>query len=233
LFFSIGSLSYSDSSIDWFSCSVLNTYFDHPKSKRWISTTVEAIFVILSRIDVPFKRQSAARRFVFLFVLVVELWFLKVDLGIQCYFSLFYWLFKEKFNIFVTVGSYNAIFWTSTKKAKFFVWIPSLYFYSGRLWRYSVWSLHCSILASKDSVFKAQLSIAITRLTAKCFTSKFAASQFFTSSSGVPSFISLLTSPIEVLSFKSKPQYQGLARGWFIGSACPDPIPLPPAAFFV
>jgi len=159
--------------------------------------------------------------------------FPKVDLRILRYFPLFYWLFKEKLNIFVTFGSYRAIFWASTEKAKFFVRIPSFYFYSGRLRRYSVWSLHCSILASKDSVFKAQLSFAITRLTVKCFTSKFAASQFFLRSSGVPSFISLLTSPIEVLSFKSKPQYQGLARGWFIGSACPDPTSLPPAAFFV
>jgi len=146
---------------------------------------------------------------------------------------LFYWLFKEKFNISVTIGSGNVIFWALKEKAKFFVWILNLYFYSGRLWRYSVWSLHCSILALKDSVFKAQLAFAITWFTANCFTSKFAASQFFTRSSGVPSFISLLTSPIEILSFKSKSQFQGIARGWFIGSTCPDPIPLPPAAFFV
>jgi len=73
LFFSVGSLSYNNSSIDWFSCSVLNTYFDHPKSKRWISTTVKAILVVLLRIDGPFKRKSAARGFVFLFILVVEL----------------------------------------------------------------------------------------------------------------------------------------------------------------
>jgi len=85
----------------------------------------------------------------------------------------------------------------------------------------------------KTLFFKAQLSIAVTRLTAKCFTSKFAASQFVTRSSRVPSFISLPTSPIEILSFKSKSQSQGLARGWFIGSACPDPTSLPPAAFFV
>ena len=80
--------------------------------------------------------------------------FPKVDLGILRYFPLFYWLFKEKLNIFITFGSYRAIFWTSTEKAKFFVTIPSLYFYSGRLRRYSVWSLHCSILALKDSVFQ-------------------------------------------------------------------------------
>ena len=73
LFFSIGSLSYSGSSIDWFFCSVSNTYFDHPESKRWISTTVQTILVNLSRVDASLKRKSAARRFAFLFVLVVEL----------------------------------------------------------------------------------------------------------------------------------------------------------------
>jgi len=73
LFFSVGSLSYNDSSIDWFSCSVSNTYFDHPKSKRWISTTVQAILVVLLRIDGPLKRKSAARKFAFLFRIVVEL----------------------------------------------------------------------------------------------------------------------------------------------------------------
>jgi len=234
LFFSVGSLSYSDSSIDWFSCSVSNTYFDTPKSKRWVSTTVQAILVVLSRVDASFNRKSAARKLAFLFVLVVELCFLKVDCWIILHFPLFYWLFKEKFNISVTIGSGNVIFWALKEKAKFFVWIPSLCFYSGRLWRYSIWSLHCSILASKDSVFKAQFSFAITRLTVKCLTSKFAESQFVTRSSGVvPSFISLLTSPTEILSFELKSQFQGLAHGWFIGSACPDTIPLPPAAFFV
>ncbi len=88
-------------------------------------------------------------------------------------------------------------------------------------------------LTSKDSVFKTQLSFAITQPTAKCFTLKFAASQFFTRSSGVLSLIFLLTSPIEILSLKLKSQFQGLACGWFIGSTCPDPIPLPPVAFFV
>jgi len=83
---SVGSLSYSDSSIDWFFCSVSNTYFDHQTSKRWISTTVQAILIIFSCIDGQLKCQFAARRFVFLFVLVVELWFFKVDLGIQHYF---------------------------------------------------------------------------------------------------------------------------------------------------
>jgi len=73
LFFSAGSLSYNDSNIDWFSCSVSNTYFDHPKSKRWISTTVQAILVVLLRIDGPLKRKSAARKFAFLFRIVVEL----------------------------------------------------------------------------------------------------------------------------------------------------------------
>jgi len=73
LFFSVGSLSYNDSSIDWFFCSVSNTYFDHPKSKRWISTTVQAILVILLRKDGPSKLKFAASKFVFLFILVVEL----------------------------------------------------------------------------------------------------------------------------------------------------------------
>jgi len=154
----IQSLSYSDSSIDWFVCTVSTTYFDYLKSKCWISMTVQAILVILSRIDGLLKRKSAARIFVFLFILVVELCVFKVNLGILRYFSLFYWLFKEKFNIFVTVGSDNTIFSASTYKAKLFVWIPSWYFYSERLWRYSVWSLHCSILASKDCVFKSQLA---------------------------------------------------------------------------
>jgi len=166
-------------------------------------------------------------------VLLSSCEFSKSAFGIYCIFPVFYHLFKEKFDIFVTVKSDSAIFWASTEKAKFFVRIPSLYFYSGRLRRYSVWSLHCSSLASKDSVFKAQLSIAVTRLTAKCFISKFAASQFVTRSSSVPSFISLPTSPIEILSFKSKSQSQGLARGWFIGPACPDPTSLPPAAFLL
>jgi len=128
-------------------------------------------------------------------VLLSSCEFSKSAFGIYCIFPVFYHLFKEKFDIFVTVKSDSAIFWASTEKAKFFVRIPSLYFYSGRLRRYSVWSLHCSSLASKDSVFKAQLSIAVTRLTAKCFISKFAASQFVTRSSSVPSLFLYLQVP--------------------------------------
>jgi len=131
----IDSLSNCVPNIDRVFRRVLNTYFDHPESKRWISTTTQAFFLILLRIDGPFKRQSAARNFAILFVLVVELWFFKLYLGILRYFPPFYWLFKVKFNILVTVGCDHAIFWASTEKANCFVWIPSLYFYSIRLLR--------------------------------------------------------------------------------------------------
>jgi len=191
-------------------------------------------FLLFFRVPtVRFKCKSAARRFVFFFFFFVELCVFKIYLGILRYFSLFYWLFKEKFNIFVTIKSDKVIFWASTEKAKFVVWIQICIFIPDGC-RDTVFGAYTVLfLTSKDSVFKTQLSFAITRPTAKCFTSKFAASQFFTRSSGVPSFISLLTSPIEILSFKSKSQFQGIACGWFIGSACPDPISLPPAAFFV
>ena len=65
--------SYSVSSIGLVFRSVVDTYFDYLKSKRWISTTVQEILVVLSLVDGPLKLKFAAIRFVFLFVLVVKL----------------------------------------------------------------------------------------------------------------------------------------------------------------
>ncbi len=69
----IGSLSNCVSSIGRVFRSVVDTHFDYPESKRWISTTVQAILVILSRVDASFNRKSAATRFAVLFCFLVEL----------------------------------------------------------------------------------------------------------------------------------------------------------------
>jgi len=159
LFFFFESLSNSVSSIGLVFRSVVDTYFDYLKSNCLISTTVWENLAILLCVNASLKQKFAARSFAFLFYLVAKLWFFKANPGILLYFPLFYWLFKGKFDIFVTVYIGNFIFWGSTDKMKLFVWTPSLYFYFRPLWRYSVWSLHCSIFGFERLCFQGPTCI--------------------------------------------------------------------------
>jgi len=135
------------------------------------------LFLHLSTVLLNARLQQEDLQFYFISLLSCD--FSKSAFEIYCNFPLLYWLFKEKFDIFETVRISNAIFWGSTEKTKFFVWIPSFYFYSKRLWRYSALSPHCSFLAVKVFGVQAQLVSLITRSTSKLFISNFGISGLF------------------------------------------------------
>jgi len=94
LIFSIGSLSYSVSSIDLVFCSVIDPYIDYPKSKPYISMTVQAILIVLLHVNALFICKSAARRVVLLFYFFVELQFSKLAVGFCLIFLWFIGYFK-------------------------------------------------------------------------------------------------------------------------------------------
>jgi len=83
----VGLLSNCVSSIGCVFRSVVGTHFDHPESKCWISTTVQAIPVVLSRVDALFKHKSAAVRILFLSRFFIEL---RLSQDISCFLRYFF-----------------------------------------------------------------------------------------------------------------------------------------------